>query len=549
MRFHRFTHTLEAIGEELLNNWERSGYNRRLGALIQSNIPLSTALNTQSVIEEVAKLTRKTVEARFVFAALSNQDGSFTRTSSVGYAPALHDFLSRDLSTNKLLDAALNAKKPFRVRDIRKYKHAPAITIDHNMLRGLIVMPLRLHGVSIGAILGFGKQGGVFFNKKDESLANLLATQAVAAIESSWLIDELRSSNVTTSILNNLGSGILGTENIQEAAQLIAEAAHRLATASVAGIVLFSSANKIQTALEITSEGTRFDQTVPMEFVKQALATGEKITIASGASVHIYLPIKTSLRKYGVLWVEIEEDERQASSQEQKLQTLVNQAAMALERTMFLIDSRDRAIEVKGAYQKLENSYDETLTALMAALDARDRETEGHSERVGKVAYRLGEKFDLTELQRNSLQRGSLLHDIGKIGISDAILNKVGALTEEEWEIMRKHPVIGREIIKDIPFLQDALPIVYCHHERWNGSGYPRGLRGEEIPLEARIFAVADIFDALTSMRPYRKKSTETEALAYLKEQAGILVDPQVVAVFERLLKRGSIHSVTIPRK
>ncbi len=375
-------------------------------------------------------------------------------------------------------------------------------------------------------------------------------TQAVAAIESSWLIDELRSSNVTTSILNNLSSGILGTENIQEAAQLIAEAAHRLATASVAGIVLFSSPDKkIQTALEITSEGTRFDQTVPLEFVKQTLATGERITIASGdASVHIYLPIKTSLRKYGVLWVEIE-DERQASSQEQKLQTLANQAAMALERTMFLIDSRDKAIEIKGAYQKLENSYDETLTALMAALDARDRETEGHSERVGKVAYLLGEKFDLTELQRNSLQRGSLLHDIGKIGISDAILNKVGALTEEEWEIMRKHPVIGREIIKDIPFLQDALPIIYCHHERWNGSGYPQGLRGEEIPIEARIFAVADIFDALTSIRPYRKKLTEAEALAYLKDQAGILVDPQVVAVFEHLLKIGSIHSVTIPRK
>lgn len=155
--------TLEAIGEELLNNWERSGYNRRLGALIQSNIPLSTALNTQSVIEEVANLTRKTIEARFVFAALFDQDGSFSRTSSVGYAPALHEFLSRHLSTNRLLEAALDAKKPFRVRDIRKYKHAPSITLDHNMLRGLIVMPLRLHGVNIGAILGFGKQGGVFF--------------------------------------------------------------------------------------------------------------------------------------------------------------------------------------------------------------------------------------------------------------------------------------------------------------------------------------------------------------------------------------------------
>ena len=542
--------TLEAMGEELLSNWDRSGYNRRLGELIQSNIPLSTALNTQSVIEEVASLTKKTVEARFVFAALFDQDGSFTRRSSAGYAPALHEFLSKDLSKNKLLQAALDAKKPFRVRDIRKYSHAPSITLDHNMLRGLIVMPLRLHGVNIGAILAFGKQGGVFFSQKDESLANLLVTQAVAAIESSWLIDELRSTTVTTSLLYKLSYGILETESIQEAAQLIAESAHGLAAASVAGIVLFSVDKKIQTALEVSSDGIYFNQTVPLEFVKQTLAIGESITIASGEkSAHIYLPIQTSLRKYGVLWVEFEESERQASSQAQNLQTLANQAAMALERTMFLLDSREKAEEIKDAYRKLQTSYDETLTALMSALDARDRETEGHSERVGKVAYLLGENFNLTEVQRSSLQRGSLLHDIGKIGISDTILNKVGALTEEEWKIMRKHPVIGREIIKDIPFLQDALPVVYCHHERWNGSGYPQGLHGEEIPLEARIFAVADIFDALTSIRPYRKKSTEAEALAYLKEQAGILVDPRVVAVFERLLKKGSIHSVTIPRK
>jgi HD-GYP domain-containing protein (c-di-GMP phosphodiesterase class II) len=133
------------------------------------------------------------------------------------------------------------------------------------------------------------------------------------------------------------------------------------------------------------------------------------------------------------------------------------------------------------------------------------------------------------------------LHDIGKIGISDAILNKAGKLTDEEWEVMRRHPVIGKEIIKDIPFLQDAIPVVYAHHERWNGSGYPLGLHGKDIPLEARIFAVADIFDALTSVRPYRKQISNTEALGYLQEQAGILLDPDVVAAFARLLERGEI--------
>lgn len=539
---------LEVVVEELLKTWERSGHNRRLRTLIQSNVSLSTSFDPQYAIDEITLIARKTLQARFVFVTLFDQDGTFTRTASAGYAPNLHHFLSKDLSTNPLLQVALEAMKPFRVRDIRKYKYAPSITLDHNMLRGLIIIPIRLHGVSIGAILGFGKQGGIFFSEKDESLANLLATQAATAIESAWLIQELRSTTITTTLLYQLSFGILQTDTITEAAQLIAETAYRLAKASVAGIVLFSLDKKIQISLEVTSDGVNFSKTVPTEFIRQTLTTGESITLSSGeASAHIYLPIQTSLRKYGVLWVEFIESERQASSQAQTLQTLANQASMALERTLFLLDSRQKTSELKDAFTKLEETYDQTLTALMSALDARDRETEGHSVRVGEAAYLLGKEFNLSKVQRNSLQRGSLLHDIGKIGVSDTILNKTGKLTDEEWEIMRQHPIIGREIIKDIPFLQDAIPVVYAHHERWNGSGYPLGLRDTEIPLEARIFAVADIFDALTSNRPYRKSISDQEALAYLQEQAGILVDPDVVAAFERLLNARKIRGATIP--
>ena len=539
---------LEALTEELVETWERSGHNHRLTALIQSNTSLSTSLNTQAVIEEVSLIARETLEARFVFTTLFDQDGSFTRFSSMGDAPNLRDCLSRDLKTNELLQVALESQKPFRVRDLRKYKYAPSIVLDHNLLRGLIVIPIRLHGVSIGAILGFGKQGGVFFSEKDESLAKLLSTQAATAIESAWLIQELRSTTLITSALHQLSSGILKIDKIEDAAELIAETAQRLVKASVAGIVLFSPDREVQTSLEVTAKDVNFGQTVPFAFVEQALTTGESITISSGASsAHIYLPIQTSLRKYGVLWVEFTENERQTSPQTQNLKTLVIQAAIVLERVLFLIDSRQKTIELKDAFDKLENTYDQTLSALMSALDARDKETEGHSIRVGKVAYFLGKELNLSEEQLGSLQRGSLLHDIGKIGISDTILNKPGKLTDEEWEIMRQHPSIGREIVEGIPFLQDAITVVYGHHERWDGSGYPQALRGEEIPIEARIFAVADIFDALTSKRPYREEASESEALLYLKEQAGILLDPEVVAAFERLLKRGNIQSLTVP--
>ena len=539
---------LESLAEELVETWERSGHNRRLKALIQANMSLSTSLNTQDVIEKISIIARDTLKARFIFTTLFDQDGSFTRFSSAGDAPNLHDCLSRDLKTNELLQVALEAQEPFRVRDLRKQKYAPSIILDHNMLRGLMVIPLRLHGFSIGAILGFGKQGGVFFSEKDESLAKLLSTQAATAIESAWLIQELRSTTLITSALHQLSSGILKIDKIEDAAELIAETAQRLVKASVAGVVLFSEDREVQTSLEVTDKDVNFKKTFPLAFVEQALTTGESITISSGeSSAHIYLPIQTSLRKYGVLWVEFTENERQNSSQTQNLKTLAVQAAIVLERVLFLIDSRLKAIELKDAYHKLKNTYDQTLSALMSALDARDKETEGHSIRVGKAAYFLGKELNLSGAQLNSLQRGSLLHDIGKIGISDTILNKPGKLTDEEWEIMRQHPAIGREIVKGIPFLQDAIAVVYGHHERWDGSGYPQGLRGEEISIEARIFAIVDIFDALTSRRPYREEATEAEAIAYLKEQAGILVDPEMVVAFERLLKRENIQSLTVP--
>jgi putative two-component system response regulator len=141
-----------------------------------------------------------------------------------------------------------------------------------------------------------------------------------------------------------------------------------------------------------------------------------------------------------------------------------------------------------------------------------------------------------------AIERGSLLHDIGKIGISDTILHKPSPLTNEEWKAMRFHPDIGARIIEDIPFLQDTLPIIRYHHERWDGSGYPAGLSGQDIPLQARIFAVADAFDALTSDRPYRQRISVNEALVYLKEQAGILFDPEIVAAFERMWEKKKLE-------
>ena len=535
---------LENVAKELLKTWEQSGYNRRLRTLIQSSISLSTSLEPQSAVEEITKVARETLLARFIFVTLLDQDGAFTRASSVGYAPNLLKYLSHDLADNPLLRVALSEKGPFRIRDIRRYKKTPQVPLDHSVLRGVMMVPIRLHGVNIGAIIAFGKQGAVFFSEKDEALGDLLATQAAAAIESSWLIQELRSNASTTNVLYNLSIKIIQTDTIREAARLIAETAQSLTKSSSVGIILFSLDWTVETALELGPSGAlALGKTIPLQFVEQALASGEVITLAAEQdSATIYLPIQTSLRKYGVLWIEFSDNERQAAAQTQTLKTLANQAAMALERAMLLLDLRRKANELREALQELENSYDQTLSALMAALDARDRETEGHSARVGNVACRIGTELGLDEDQINVLRRGALLHDIGKIGVSDTILHKPDILTSDEWRIMRQHPEIGARIVRSIPFLAETMPVIRHHHERWNGSGYPLGLSGEDIPITARIFAVADVFDALTSIRPYRRTSSYAEAFTYLKKNAGILFDPKIVDVFEMLLQSGEIE-------
>ena len=226
------------------------------------------------------------------------------------------------------------------------------------------------------------------------------------------------------------------------------------------------------------------------------------------------------------------------------MQTLSNQASLALERSILLVESQQQAKAIEMAYRELELSYDRTLAVLMSALDARDRETEGHSTRVSKLTCLLGRELGLDELALKSLERGALLHDIGKIGISDTILHKPTSLTKGEWEVMHTHPDIGAHIVEGIPFLQDTMPVIRFHQERWDGSGYPNGLSGKDIPLQARIFAVADAFDAMTNDRPYRERIPDGEALQYLKEQAGILFDPEIVSAFERMLKNNDLEEL-----
>ena len=194
-----------------------------------------------------------------------------------------------------------------------------------------------------------------------------------------------------------------------------------------------------------------------------------------------------------------------------------------------------RTIQLDLALNSLEDAYRSTLKALTAALETRDLETHGHSERVVSYSMRLGREYGLDSERTKSLEFGSLLHDIGKIGVPDLILRKPAKLSPEEWVLMRQHPLHGQQILRGIEFLEGAARVVAQHHEKWDGSGYPLGLRGEEIDVCARIFSVADAFDAITSNRVYRKGKPYQAAAEELNEWAGKQFDPRVVEVFHRV--------------
>jgi len=182
--------------------------------------------------------------------------------------------------------------------------------------------------------------------------------------------------------------------------------------------------------------------------------------------------------------------------------------------------------------EELERAYRATLTALSRALDLRDTETEEHSERVGRYAMAIARALRLDGQSLDALQWGAILHDVGKIGIPDSVLRKPGPLDDHEWAIMRRHPRMGYELLQAVDFLQPSLPVVLHHHEKWDGSGYPDHLSGESIPLLARVFAVADAFDAMTSWRPYKAALPPETALARIRTDSGTHFDPGIVASF-----------------
>jgi putative nucleotidyltransferase with HDIG domain len=247
-------------------------------------------------------------------------------------------------------------------------------------------------------------------------------------------------------------------------------------------------------------------------------------------------PLKIKDQLIGVIYV----DNRARSgmfcdSDLDLISAFANQAAVAIDNADLFDDLQRSNYELEKANRNLEQAYQKTLEGWVRALEVKDKETEGHTQRVTVLTERLARSMGVEGDALEHIRRGALLHDIGKMGIPDSILGKKGDLTVDEREQIKEHPNYAKRMLKDIEYLKHALDIPYCHHEKWDGTGYPRGLKGMEIPFAARIFAVIDVWDALVSDRPYRKALPPDEVRARIKADAGKHFDPHVVRAFLEL--------------
>jgi len=265
------------------------------------------------------------------------------------------------------------------------------------------------------------------------------------------------------------------------------------------------------------------------ELAAQADRDFSKMYEMEGFVAYAGLPLIAKGQIKGVLEVYHRSPHQPESEWLNLLETLASEAAIAIDNSQLFASLQQSNIELALA-------YDATIAGWSRAMDLRDKETEGHTQRVTDLTLKLARAMNISESQLTHIRRGALLHDIGKMGVPDNILLKTDELTDEEWKKMRKHTDFAYQMLSSIRYLQPALDIPYCHHEKWDGKGYPRGLKGEEIPIAARIFAVADVWDAITSDRPYRKGWSKEEALEYLREQSGKYFDPQVVEEFLELI-------------
>jgi PAS domain S-box-containing protein/putative nucleotidyltransferase with HDIG domain len=514
----------------------------------EASAALTTSLELDQVLENILISLEKVVELDS--SSIQLVEGMHLKiVSGKGYSAPEDVIGTKFPIDDPLFQSLVESKKPIIIPDTRKDWRYQGVSGAADV-RCLIVVPLIDRGDIFGMLALDNKEDGAF-TEQDAERAQIFANQAASAIVKSRLFTETRQRLERLQALHEIDRSITASIDLQMTLKVFLEQVTTQLSVDAAAVLLYRPAT--QTLEYASSRGFRTKalqhtrlrlgesyagkaalerRTVAMEHLIEEETGFARSHRFSEESFVVYygVPLIAKAELKGVL--EIFHRSPLSSDQEwlDFMNTLATQAAIAIDNAE-LFDSLQRS------HSELMLAYDTTLEGWALALELRDHETEGHSKRVTELTLNLARKFDMSDEQLVEVRRGALLHDIGKMGIPDSILQKPQSLTEEEMETMKQHPVYAYNLLSRVPFLKGALDIPYGHHEKWDGTGYPRGLKGEAIPLAARIFAVVDVWDALISDRPYRNAWTVEKATHYIEEQSGSHFDPNVVKVFFEILR------------
>jgi putative nucleotidyltransferase with HDIG domain len=459
--------------------------------------------------------------------------------------------------TRKLADGAglsgwiVQSKQSLLIRDAEKDEFPVGAIVVGLPTRSWLGVPLLYRDQLVG-VMGVQSYQPNAFDEDDQQLLSTIASQVAIAIENARLFTETNGRAKDLALLLGTSTAISSTLDLDQILKTVAQQITTSLVATFCRISLLDETGEnmvIRAVSPVRDQGAEdgFGRPFPLVIVpwhRRVIETGQpvvlrqdvpelamsdeerKMALTEGVRSAALIPLIVGGRVLGVISLGEERSWERSPFSPEKVELCQSIAAQA-------------AVAIVNAhlYEELQQSFIQTIAALAAAVDAKDPYTGGHSQRTTEIAAAIAQELGLDDEEIELIRYASLLHDVGKIGISERILLKPGPLNAEEWEVVRRHPALGANIVERAALLQKLVPVILHHHERYDGQGYPDGLRGEDIPLKARILAVADAYEAMTSDRAYRSAMTVQQALTTLQEGADRQWDGKVVYVLNRIIR------------
>jgi len=526
---------------------------KEISLLYETAVATSSVLDSEKLFSTIYEKVKKILPLdTFVIVKNVKPNNEYVIVSAIENDKKLNEWggASFQIESNSLFGWVIEKQKPLLIHDLATEKIFSTPIQGEKPSRSWLGVPLIVHEKTIGAISVQAFDPNIF-DDNDLHLMESLGSQIAITMENARLLEQTQKQLERLSALHDIDLVINSSLDLRVTLNILLDQVVEKLNIDAAAVLLLNQ----QTQLLNFSAGRGF-RTRTIESYRLRLGEGisgqatmerhlvQALNLFESDESMAYLPLLQEegfLSFYSVPLIAkgqvkgvLDIFNRKLLTPDQDwiyfLETLAGQAAIAIDNTTLLENLQRSNIELSLA-------YDTTLEGWTRALDLRDQETEGHTQRVVEMTVRMAQLLGIADKDLIHIRRGALLHDIGKMGIPDSILLKPGPLTEDEWVIMRKHPVFAFNLLNPISHLRQALDIPYCHHEWWNGSGYPRHLKGLEIPLSARIFSVVDVWDALTSDRPYRKAWNVKKSLDYIETQKDIQFDPQIVELFLKLIR------------